>query len=129
MLFSSFYPFPPILLWTRQQHQGLLPAGTAFDLFRGTAHGQHDEVETFPVHMDREMRVPKACHHECGRFSPDGQMLVTGSADGLIEVWDFMSGKLKRDLQYQAEENFMLHDSAVLCLDFTRDSELLVSGA
>jgi len=32
----------------RQQGQGLLPPGTAFDLFRGTAHSARDEVETYP---------------------------------------------------------------------------------
>ncbi|CAD7696072.1 unnamed protein product [Ostreobium quekettii] len=112
-----------------QQHQGLLPAGTAFDLFRGTAQGQRDEVESFPVAMEREVKVPKAYHHECARFSPDGQMIATGSTDGIIEIWDLVSGKVKKDLQYQADNNFMLQDSAVLCMDFTRDSELLVTGA
>jgi hypothetical protein len=35
---------------------------------------------------------------------------------------------MKKDLTYQSEEMFMMHDEAVLCLNFSRDNELLVSG-
>lgn len=112
-----------------QQSRGVLPFGTAFDLFRGTAQGRKDEIETFPTVLQTEIRVPKECHHECATFTPDGQMFITGSVDGMIEVWDFLSGKIRRDLTYQVEENFMFHESAVLSLDVTRDSELLASGA
>ena len=112
-----------------QQSQGILPFGTAFDIFRGMAQGRKDEVETFPTILQTEIRVPKECHHECALFTPDGQMLITGSVDGMIEVWDFLSGKLRQDLTYQTEENFMFHESAVLSLDVTRDSELLASGS
>ncbi|CAK7357375.1 unnamed protein product [Dovyalis caffra] len=46
-----------------------------------------------------------------------------------FQVWDHVSGKLKKDLQYQADETFMMHDDPVLCVDFSRDSEMLASGA
>ena len=46
-----------------------------------------------------------------------------------MQVWDFVTGKLKKDLQYQADEQFMMHETAVLALNYSRDSELLVSGS
>uniref|UniRef100_A0A7R9Z0B9 WD40 repeat-containing protein SMU1 n=1 Tax=Chlamydomonas euryale TaxID=1486919 RepID=A0A7R9Z0B9_9CHLO len=112
-----------------QQGQGLLPPGVAFDLFRGQAQGQRDEVEMYPSTTEYEVKFASKTHPECARFSPNGQMLVTGSVDGFIEVWDSATGRLKKDLAYQSEEMFMMHEEAVLCLNFSRDNELLVSGS
>jgi len=40
-------------------------------------------------------------------------MLVTGSADGMVEVWGYLPGKLGEDLQRQRERNFMFNEPAV----------------
>ena len=44
-------------------------------------------------------------------------------------MWDFVTGRLKKDLQYQAEDRFMMHDSAVIALAISRDSEMVASGS
>ena len=42
--------------------------------------------------------------------SPNGQYFVTGSVDGLIEVWDLEKGVIRSELVYQKEVDTWLAD-------------------
>ncbi|KAF9161443.1 Serine/threonine-protein kinase smu1 [Mortierella sp. AD011] len=112
-----------------QEQQGMLPPDSAYDLFRGTVPVVQAETDDVPTKCYNTIKFPKKQHAECVAFSPNGQYLVTGSMDGFIEIWNYLTAKLRKDLKYQAEDNLMAMESAVLCLAFSKDSEMLASGA
>ena len=115
------------LKWQREQ--GLLPSGAAFDLFRGVSLVERDEEDACPAEEHRIINFGKKNHAECATFSPDGISLATGSTDGFIEIYDWSTGKLRKDLSYQAEDMLMMHDDSVLALDFSPEGDMLASGS
>lgn len=116
------------------QLEGSLPTNssglsTYYDLFRGKVPTDEDEEETCPKSTTKTIKFSGKSSPETARFSPDGTMLVVGARDGFIEVYNPYSGQLRTDLAYQANEQFMTHRQAVLCMNFNRNGDYLVSGS
>lgn len=113
-----------------QQAQGSLPADGSMDLFRGGRRkARKDNEEKIPQKQAGVIKFSADSHPEAAIFSPDGSGLVTGSIDGFIEVWDVDQCRLRRDLEYQAKDELMMHEEPVLCTAFNRDGELLATGS
>eukprot|EP00928_Gymnodinium_smaydae_P046397 TRINITY_DN30906_c0_g1_i1.p1 TRINITY_DN30906_c0_g1~~TRINITY_DN30906_c0_g1_i1.p1 ORF type:complete len:563 (-),score=146.97 TRINITY_DN30906_c0_g1_i1:22-1614(-) len=112
-----------------QQHAGLLPLAAKFDVFRGVAANAVEEAELHPTMIAKTVKFGEKSHPECATFSPDGQYCVSGSVDGFVEVWDYQTATLRKDLQYQEDGSFMMHDKAVISIAFNKDSELLATGS
>ncbi len=53
-------------------------------------------------------------------FSPDSQFLATGSRDGNVRIWDFVTGELYTTL--------VAHTGGVIDVSFSHDGKLLASG-
>lgn len=112
-----------------QQHAGILPANERIDVFRGVAADKVEEREQVPSTIAKTVKFGEKSHPECATFSPDGQYCVSGSVDGFVEVWDYQTAMLRKDLPYQEEGIFMMHEMAVLAVAFSKDSELLATGS
>eukprot|EP00971_Amphidinium_carterae_P275211 5460653-Amphidinium_carterae.1 len=115
---------------TWQQSMGMIPSNTKFNVFRGVAVDAAEEDEQCPTVIAKKIQFAPKSHAESAAFSSDGQFFATGSNDGFIEVWDYMTGRVRKDLSYQQEEDtFMLMSTAVSAMCFSKDSEFLATGA
>ena len=111
-----------------QELQGTVKPSLSFDIFTGKIPAVEDEFEKFPNYIEKSIQLGEISKIEIFKFAQNGNFSVIGSVDGIIEVWNSIDGKLKQELAYQAEENFMVHAQGVISLNIGKENELLASG-
>jgi len=120
-----------------QQIAGHFVKGETYDLFRDYERHQiadkRDRNEKIVRKNTCVIPYSKQSSMTCVAFSADGNLLVSGSSDGFIEIWDYDQGKLLKDghiVAYQANDELLIHgeNDAVRALAFSRDSQLMASG-
>jgi WD40 repeat-containing protein SMU1 len=119
-----------------QQKEGILSPLEfgRYDIFTGQTvssfqTGISSTEETFPTTLAKTIKLGKKTYPLCAVFSPNGEYLVTGSIDGFVEVWDYGTGTLNKELKYQTLDRIMMHNTAVLSVCFNSTSDLLASGS
>ena len=116
-----------------QAHCGELrgSGGRRVDVFRGDAGdplSRKSEEERPPKRAAGAVRLGAGSKPLCCAFAPDGSALITGSSDGFVELWDPASCRLRTDLQYQRDDELLMHDAPVLALAPSLDGTALASG-
>lgn len=72
---------------------------------------------------------PKKSYAEAVAFSPDGKYFCVGTCDGFVEVYNYLTGKQRKDLAYQtSDDGLMMLESSCLSLSFSADSQKVVGG-
>lgn len=84
-----------------QVSQGLLNPDSGYNLFQGKADEAKEEEDRIISHSYRRIVFPKKQHPESICFSPNGKYFCIGTFDGFLEVWDYFTGKIRKDLIYQ----------------------------
>jgi WD40 repeat-containing protein SMU1 len=82
----------------------MIEPGTDYDLFRGAPReAVVERVDKIVRKSLGKIKFGKSSFPQCSQFSRDGHMLITGTKDGFVEVWDYQKCKLRTDLEYQAK--------------------------
>ena len=95
-----------------------------------------DDDDDEPVTQDvyQKVKFGKSAVCESALFIPPSNVgasggLITGSSDGLIEVWDSSYSQLNTsDYPYQSNDQVMGHSNPVLALAVSNDGDMLASG-
>eukprot|EP01135_Chromosphaera_perkinsii_P004293 Nk52_evm5s276 gene=Nk52_evmTU5s276 len=126
-----------------QKEKGLLPGDIGrVDLFegvkggaggggRGKAPGAQGGVEkdAIPHCVLKSVKFSKGVYAQSVVFDPNGSCMVSGCVDGVIEVRNSLTGKVRKDLGYQKEGNFMLMSEAVVALGMSSGGDMLASAS
>jgi len=96
---------------------------------------QNDVESKAPNETTSYIRIPTKkkfsdmkYHVKIAKYTLDGNTLITGSMDGFVELLNASTLELRKDIKYQEQKKFMLHEEGVLALDITSDSTMICAG-
>jgi WD40 repeat-containing protein SMU1 len=98
----------------------------SFDPIRGVL--RPDASRSCITSVKTLIQLPDGSKPECLAFHPDGQFLVTGSSDGMIEFYSEKDWKVSHELAFQQRGDFLVHDHSVTSLGFDQTGCTLASG-
>ncbi|CRG97501.1 conserved Plasmodium protein, unknown function [Plasmodium gallinaceum] len=99
-----------------------------FDIFRNVEKDEITTIDVYPDKILKSIKFGNDSNVECCISSYNNDFLITGSSDGFIEIWNWLTGQLNTELTYQKENNLMMHDNPIVSLCISKDDEILLSG-
>lgn len=112
-----------------QNHHGLLNCKNgSFDVFRNVTKESINHIDALPDKVSRKIQFGEDVKVNHCITSKQMDYLISCSTDGFIEIWNWATGSLNTDLEYQAEGKIMMHDHSVTCVCISDDDEVLLSG-
>lgn len=106
------------------------PSSSQYDLFLGRFPLDDSEEEKVVRNMASQLSFKSSqSSPESARFSPDGSMLLTGARDGFIEIYNPHTCRLRDDLEFQRNENFMALSSTIMTFSFNKNAQYLLAGS
>ena len=112
--------------FAHERSLGNLPlSACSVDLLTGTVAEIKPAAEKISS-VIHHIEFPKGSIPNCCIFTSG--YLITGSSDGLVEMWDIGTGELDLSLEFQAQGNFIVHASPISCIDIDVLEKLIVCG-
>ncbi|SCN62696.1 alternative splicing regulator, putative [Plasmodium chabaudi chabaudi] len=115
------------LKW-QNEHNIIKNKNGEFDIFRNVEKSEIKTIDVYPEKILKSINFGNDSNVECCISSYQKDYLITGTSDGFIEIWNWYTGKLNMDLEYQKENKIMTHDNAIVSLCISKDDEILLSG-
>lgn len=100
-----------------------------YNIFEDKFISYKDKEDFPPNQISKTLRFPVEEKIECLEFTPNGQYMLTGSKDGVIEVYNPKTMDLATDVLYQNDNVFMMHKSCISALKTSSNSKYLTSAS
>jgi WD40 repeat-containing protein SMU1 len=97
-----------------------------FDPIRGVL--RPDTSLSFINSISTLIKLPEGSKPQCLAFHPMGKFLVTGSSDGMVEIYSEKDWRISHELPFQQRGDFLVHDYGVTALGFDQTGSTLASG-